>query len=176
MGIGNYSEAAIELDKAVIRDPNFAEARRSLAIAQFNEKAFAEACSNYDVLIKQSSAEFDVLRDSISRNSTTSQDDAQKLEQLRSVIAYYHFVKGLNLEQIGEFEKAEQECRLGLEGVTTKEAATTMKRIQKAISDKHSTSNNPPAQAPAPVQQNTAPAAQPTPAAAPSTPTGHFDN
>ena len=167
MKLESYPEAAIELDKAVSRDPSFTAARKSLAMAQFKEKSFAPAQQNYDILIKAASADYDKMKTASSKASEPSAMESQKLEQQRILVAYYHFQNGLCWEQLRDYVKAEQECRLGLEGVPTKEAAATMKRIQQAAADKQALQpaqaapapSTAPVQAPATAVQPPAPAA-----------------
>ncbi len=149
MGLESYTEAAIEFGKAVSRNPAFAEARRSLALAQFKEKDFDQARQNYIILIKQASDDYDKMQAALSKTLEPASEESKKLEQQRVLVAYFHYQYGLCLEQLGDYDKAEQECTFGLEGVSTKKAAVTMKRIQKAKADK------------AAKAQTTAPAAMP---------------
>ena len=106
------------------------EAKKSLANAQFNNKNFEGAITTYDMLIKQYSSDFDALNEKASKD--TSIELAKQLEGLRKNIAYFHYQKGLSYEQLKDFEKAQAECRLGFEGVSTQEAADTLRRIQAA--------------------------------------------
>ena len=127
--LNNYTEAAVEFDKALARNPSMLEAKRGLAGAQFNDKNFSGALISYDALLNQYAAAF---TDASQKAGTDKESPelAKKVEELRKEIAYFHYQKGLCLEQLGDYDKALTECRLGLEGVPTKEAAVTLKRIQ----------------------------------------------
>ncbi|MBI4396388.1 MAG: tetratricopeptide repeat protein [Elusimicrobia bacterium] len=129
--LGQDTEAAVEFDKALARNPNMLEARKGLAQAQFSDKNFSSAIGTYDALIKTFTNEFNDANDKLSKEKT-SDERAKRVEDLRKDIAYFHFQKGLSYEQLGEFDKALAECRIGLEGVSTQEAAATQKRIQLA--------------------------------------------
>jgi tetratricopeptide (TPR) repeat protein len=127
--LGNFTEAAVEFDKALTRNPDMLEAKKSLALAQFNDKNYTGAVTTYDSLIKQVTSLFDDANDKASKEKD-SNDLAKKVEDLRKDIAFFHYQKGLSYEQLKDLDKAQAECRLGFEGVSTEEAAATLKRIQ----------------------------------------------
>jgi tetratricopeptide (TPR) repeat protein len=133
--LNNYSEAAVEFDKALARNPSLLEAKRGLASAQFNDKNFTGALTTYDALLNQYAAAFADATQKLAADKE-SPELAKKAEQLRKEIAFFHYQKSLCLEQLGDYDKALSECRLGLEGVPTKEAAVTLKRIQGAAQKK----------------------------------------
>ena len=129
--LGNFTEAAVEFDKALTRNPDMLEAKKSLALAQFSDKNYTGAVMTYEALIKQVTSLFDDASDKALKEKD-SNDLAKKVEDLRKDIAFFHYQKGLSYEQLGDLEKAQAECRLGFEGVSTEEAAATLKRIQTA--------------------------------------------
>jgi tetratricopeptide (TPR) repeat protein len=127
--LGNFTEAVVEFDKALARNPSMLDAKRGLALAQFNDKNFSGALVTYDALLNQYSPIFSDASQKASADQAST-ELAKKVEELRKEMAFFHFQKGLALEQLGEYDKALSECRLGLEGVSTKDAAVTLKRIQ----------------------------------------------
>jgi tetratricopeptide (TPR) repeat protein len=127
--LNNFPEATVEFEKALARNPSSLDAKRGLATAQFNDKNFAGALVTYDALLSQYAVVF-TDADQKAASDKNSEELAKKVEDLRKEIAYFHFQKGLSLEQLGDYDKALSECRLGLEGVPTKEAAAALKRIQ----------------------------------------------
>ena len=129
LSLGSYAEASVEFDKALNRNSAMTPARIGLASAQFNDKNFSGASSTYAALIKQLSSEFEEFQKNADKNSA---DAMKKMEDFRKQIAYFHYQNGLACEQLGDYNKALEECRLGLEGVSTQEAAATLKRIQAA--------------------------------------------
>jgi tetratricopeptide (TPR) repeat protein len=133
--LGNYTEAAVEFDKALARNPALLEAKRGLASAQFNDKNFAGALVTYGALLAQHASAFAEATQKAEADKESA-ELAKKAEDLRKEIAFFHYQKGLALEQLGDYDKALAECRLGLEGVPTKEAAVTLKRIQAAAQKK----------------------------------------
>lgn len=129
--LGNYTEAVVEFEKALTRNPNMLDAKKSLASAKFNDKNYSGAVTTYDDLIKQVSTDFDEANDKALKNKD-SVELAKTVEDLRRDIAFFHFQKGLCYEQLADYDKAVSECTLGFEGVSTQEAATALKRIQAA--------------------------------------------
>ena len=127
--LNNFTEAVVEFEKALARNPSSLEAKQGLALAQFSDKNFAGALVTYEALIAQFSAMFSDANQKASSDKD-SVELLKKAEDLRKEIAYFHFQKGLCLEQLGDYDKAVVECRLGLEGVSTKDAALALKRIQ----------------------------------------------
>ncbi|HRY29263.1 MAG TPA: tetratricopeptide repeat protein [Elusimicrobiota bacterium] len=150
--LGNYTEAAVEFDKALARNADMVEAKKGLALALFNDKNYTGAVDAYDALIKKFSGDFDALNEKASKDKIPA-DLAKKVEDLRKDIAYFHYQKGLSYEQLGEYDNALAECRLGLEGVSTQEAAATIKRIQTAAAQKKSETAPAPAATTAPVEK-----------------------
>lgn len=130
-GLGKYTEAAVEFDKALLRRPTMSEAKKGLAAAQFADKNYAGSIKTCAELIKQLSAELAGLADAAGKQKD-SVEAARRVEDARREIALFHYQSGLAYEQMGDFDKAMDECRMGLEGVSTQEAAATLRRIQSA--------------------------------------------
>jgi tetratricopeptide (TPR) repeat protein len=136
--LGRYTEAVIEFNKALQRNPALIEAKKGLALAQFSDKDYLSALAAYNELIRSYSVDFDAVRDALAKDAS-SVAIAAKAESLRSQIALLHYQRGLCYEQLGDFDRALEECRLGLEGVSTQEAAVTLKRIQAQIQKRQET-------------------------------------
>ncbi len=133
--LGKYTEAAVEFDKALTRNPLMIDARAGLAKAQFSDKNYAGATQSYNQLISQLSAEFEKTKAKLA-GDRDSIEIAKRLEDIRRQIAVFHYQNGLTFEQTGDYAKAIDECRLGFEGVSTQEAALTLKRLQAAAQKK----------------------------------------
>lgn len=159
LSLGKFTEAAVEFDKALLRNPSLIEAKKGLAAAQFADRNFSSAIKTYTELIKQLTAELVGLQEAAMKQKD-SVDAARRVEDSRREIALFHYQSGLAYEQAGNFDKAMDECRMGLEGVSTQEAAATLKRIQSAKEKAEK-----PAEKAAPAA---APAIVPTPAATPA--------
>ena len=108
------------------------EAKIGLAEAQYKDKSFEGSIKTYSGLIAQVSGEFKKLESEFSGKSD-SIILARQVEETRASLALFHFQSGLAYEQLGNFEKALEECQLGLEGVSTDIAATALKRIQEKL-------------------------------------------
>jgi tetratricopeptide (TPR) repeat protein len=128
MVLGKYTEAIVEFDKALTRNPDMREAKKSLAFSQFNDKDYKGSIDTYESLIKQYSADFSALSSTSSAESP-GELDKQKDDTMKD-IAYFHFRTGLSYEQLSYYDKALAECKAGLEGVSTQEAADTIKRLE----------------------------------------------
>jgi len=134
LNLGQYTEAAIEFDKALHREPSMMEARKGLAEAQFQDQNYTGAIKTYAYLIKEEADNFKDLESRLAKEKSLQL--AQELETARKELAFFHFQTGLSYEQLGDYDKALQECRLGLEGVPTQKAAAALKRIQSRLQDK----------------------------------------
>ncbi len=150
--LGHFTEASVEFEKALTRNPNMFDVRKGLALAQFHDKNFQSAIDSYDSLIKIVTADFNAAQDALEKDASSA-DKAKRVEELRKDIAYFHFQKGLSYEGLGDYETALRECRVGLEGVSTQEAAAAQKRILAALSTAPKTGSSPsgtsvPAEAP----------------------------
>jgi tetratricopeptide (TPR) repeat protein len=132
LNLGRYTEASIEFEKALNRDPTMTDARTGMASAQFKDRNFVSAVDTYKSLIAELSAKFKELQGQLIEDSQNV-DIAKDLEKVRSNIAFFHYRCGLCYEQLGDYDKALEECRLGLEGVETSEVAVTLKRLSKKI-------------------------------------------
>lgn len=153
--LGHYTEAGVEFEKALARNPNMFDVRKGLALAQFSDKNFKSAIDSYDALIRTLTADFEDAKEKFSQDQASA-EKAKRVEDLRKDIAYFHFQKGLAYEGLGDYDKALEECRVGLEGVSTQDAAAAQKRILAA-------------QSAAPKRSDSAPAANATPAEATNT-------
>ena len=84
------------------------------------------------IVIRAHNKKFAVLREKLNVNNN-SPELIREVERTRKLIASFHYKNGLSYEKRKFYEKALVECNLGLEGVSTDEAASTIKRIKSKI-------------------------------------------
>ena len=132
--LGKFTEAIVEFEKALSRNPDMLETKKSLAFAMFNDKDYKDALGIYESLIKYYSAGFNALGDASAKQGDT--DLEKRKENMLKDIAYFHFREGLCYEQLAQYDKALAECKKGLEGVSTQEAAEAIKRIDAKAAQK----------------------------------------